>query len=187
MGRAETSPRTAELEVRVATAAELPRRMRADILALCERAYAEDLEAQFRSFVEPVHVVGVLDERVVSHAMWVTRWLAPANADPLRTAYVEAVATEPELQGRGHASLLMRRLIAEIQGFDLAALSPSDAGEGLYQRVGFEVWRGPLFIRTAHGLEATPDERVMVRRLPRTPRLDLDAALSAEWRDGEVW
>ena len=43
-------------------------------------------------------------------------------------------------------------------------------------------------IRTAGGLEATPDETVMILRLPGTPTdLDLDAALSAEWRRGEPW
>jgi hypothetical protein len=34
----------------------------------------------------------------------------------------------------------------------------------------------------------TPDEQVMVLRLPRTPAgLSLDAPLSAEWREGEFW
>jgi aminoglycoside 2'-N-acetyltransferase I len=37
------------------------------------------------------------------------------------------------------------------------------------------------------GVLGTPDEQVMVLRLPRTPLLDLDAALTAEWRPGELW
>ena len=37
-------------------------------------------------------------------------------------------------------------------------------------------------------LQPTPDETVMILRLPRTPPdLDLDAPLSAEWRRGELW
>ena len=33
----------------------------------------------------------------------------------------------------------------------------------------------------------TPEEQVMVLRLPKTPPLDLELPLSAEWREGEVW
>jgi hypothetical protein len=29
--------------------------------------------------------------------------------------------------------------------------------------------------------------KVMILRLPCTPPLDLDAPLSAEWREGELW
>lgn len=54
-------------------------------------------------------------------------------------------------------------------------------------RLGWETWRGPLFIRTADGLLPTPDEDVMIRRLPRTPALDVTQSLSAEWRQGELW
>jgi len=34
---------------------------------------------------------------------------------------------------------------------------------------------------------ATPDEEVMVLRLPGSPLLDLDASLAVDWRPGEVW
>lgn len=79
----------------------------------------------------------------------------------------------------------MRALQAQILDFDLAALSPFD--ERWYARLGWETWRGPLSIRTATGLLPTPDEQVMTLRLPRTPALDLDAPLSAEWRELESW
>jgi hypothetical protein len=79
----------------------------------------------------------------------------------------------------------MRRLQESIVDFDIGALSPADYG--IYTRLGWELWRGPLFTRTDNGLLATPDEEVMIFRLPRTPALDLDARLSVEWRSGEVW
>jgi aminoglycoside 2'-N-acetyltransferase I len=103
----------------------------------------------------------------------------------LRTAYVEAVATEPGLQGQGLASAIMRRLASCITDYDFAALSP--AQPGLYRKVGWEFWRGPLFIRTADGLLPTPDESIMCLALPKTPPLDWTLPLSAEWREGEVW
>jgi aminoglycoside 2'-N-acetyltransferase I len=57
-----------------------------------------------------------------------------------------------------------------------------------YERLGWELWRGPLFIRTEKGLIPSPtDEEVMIFRLPETPDLDLTAPLSVEWREGEAW
>lgn len=114
----------------------------------------------------------------------VTRWLQPAGHPPLRTAYIEAVATEKAYRGRGLATELMRRVAVAIQPFDLGGLSPSDAN--FYARFGWQLWEGPLFIRKGTELLATPEEQVMILRLPGTPKLDLTTALSAEWREGEV-
>lgn len=157
-----------------------------EIRDLCTEAYAEDFSHAFELLGPGVHVIGRLDGLIVSHAMWVDRELRVGNGATLRTAYVEAVATRPAFQRRGFGTEMLRRLANEIRGYDLGALSPSD--ERFYARLGWEPWRGPLFIRTATGLEATPDERVMILRLEKTPDgLDLDASLSAEWRPGELW
>ena len=57
-----------------------------------------------------------------------------------------------------------------------------------YERLGWELWRGRLGIRTLQGIESTPeDEEVMIMRLGKTPELDLKAFLTAEWRKGELW
>ena len=160
---------------------------REEVFALCERAYLQDLRAIPGSFDNPQHVLGIDAGAVVSHALWITRWLAPGNSAPLRTAYVEWVATDPAHQRRGHASAVMQTLIGAMSDFQLAALSTSDQGESLYRRLGWERWRGPLFIRTAQGLLETLDEMVMIHRLPTTPALSLDDSLSAEWREGELW
>jgi Predicted acetyltransferase involved in intracellular survival and related acetyltransferases len=131
-------------------------------------------------------VLGRFDGHLVSHALWVTRYLQAGHGPLLRTAYVEAVATDPDYQRRGFATAVMQRLAAEVKDFELAALSPSDPA--FYARLGWQLWRGPLFIRTEDGLLASPDEeQVMILRLPRTPLLDLDMPLSAEWRQGELW
>lgn len=123
----------------------------------------------------------------MSHAAWVTRWLAPGARAPLRTAYVEAVATDPAHQRRGYASAVLQRLIREVAGFDLAALCPSDEGQWLYGRLGWVPWLGPLSIRGGSGPIATPEESIMIHRLPGSPPLDLNDPLSAEWRPGELW
>ncbi len=159
---------------------------RAAIVDLCSRAYQEDYEPYMKTFRDPVHLLGWLAGELVSHALWITRWLQIQGGPLWRTAYVEAVATAEACRGRGFASAVMQRLAREIVAFDIGALSPADTT--LYARLGWEYWQGPLFTRTAAGWQPDPpDERVMILRLPNTPALDLHAPLSVEWREGEVW
>lgn len=132
------------------------------------------------------HLLGWDDCTLMSHLMWVTRWLRPGDGPLLRTAYIELVATAPAAQRRGHATALLEHFPSQVADFDIAALAP--ATESLYTRLGWQYWRGPLGVRTAHGLVPTPDERIMVLQLPGTPVLDLELPLSVEWRRGdEVW
>jgi len=156
------------------------------IVAFCNRAFEEDLEGLLSAFADPTHVLGYLDGMLVSHALWVTRWLRADNGPLLRTAYVEAVATEQAFRGLGYAAAIMKRVEEEIQGYELGGLSPFSAA--YYERLGWEQWRGPLYIRTETGLVPTPnDGQVMILRLPKTPAVDINVSLSAEWREGEVW
>jgi aminoglycoside 2'-N-acetyltransferase I len=172
--------------IEVINSQALPASTLRDICDLCTEAYEEDFCAYLEFLDSGVHVVGRLDGAIVSHAMWVTRALEVDGRSPLRTAYVEAVATTPAYQRRGFASAILTRLAAEIGDFDLGALSPSEPS--FYARLGWESWRGPRFIRTDDGLQPTPGESVMILRLPRTPiDLDLNASVSAEWRPGELW
>jgi aminoglycoside 2'-N-acetyltransferase I len=174
-------------EIHVRSPAELSAQARDDILALCDRAYGEDLRTAFDEFVEPVHVLATVEGTVVSHALWVTRWLAPGGRAPLRTAYVDAVATDPLHERRGFASAVMRTLVSRVATFQLAALSPSDRGRTLYSHLGWETWIGPLSIRRGADVIETPDESVMIYRLAGTPPLNLAEPLSGEWRPGELW
>lgn len=157
------------------------------VLQLCSTVYKEPL-APFEPWAEAAgHVLGYLDGELVSHAMWVDRWLQPAGLPRLCTAYVEAVATLQPYQQRGFGTAVMQRLQAEINDYDLGGLSENPDFRSWYQRLGWESWQGPLLIRSEQGLSPTPDEHCMILRLPRTPLLDLAATLSAEWRTGELW
>ncbi len=186
------------LTLKIIGARELTPALRAKIHDLCQRAYQEDLEPLFNAYAGATHFVAFLDDTPVSHAMTVTRWLQPGDRPPLRTAYVELVATEPGFQGRGFATAILERLGRAIAtDYDLGALCPADTR--MYHRLGWEYWQGPLFIRPpgerhsetgspSSALIPTPEERVMILRLPRTPPLDLTRPLSAEWRaGGELW
>ena len=175
------------LTTRVVNQASLSKAERSAIIALCTLAFEEYFGGLFDAFAGATHVLGYHGGALVSHAMWVTRWLAPGELDPLRTAYVEAVATHPHHQRRGFATRVMQALAAGIRSFELGALCPNQDVIGLYRQLGWEAWQGPLFIRTERGLMPTADEVVLILRLPQTPPLDLEASLSAEWREGELW
>lgn len=157
----------------------------ASIYRLCDLAYGCPTRPLFESLSSGDHLLASRGAVLVSHLMWVTRWLQPEGQPPLRTAYVEMVATQPSEQGRGYATGLLEAAVPFWADYELAALCP--ATERLYQRLGWRFWRGLLFARKAGGLVPTPEERVMILPLAKTPTLDLDLPLSVEWRPGDVW
>lgn len=158
---------------------------RAEIIGLCTLAYAEDFSDFFEVLPNSTHLLARLEGELVSHAAWVTRWLQPEGGPMLTTAFVEAVATAPAHRHKGFASAVLREVASRITEYDLGALSPSDAA--FYERLGWELWRGPLGIRTDRGVQPTPGEEAMILRLERTPPLDLDRGLTAEWRVADLW
>jgi len=169
----------------VTPAERLTLAQKAEIISLCSAAYEENFDNLFETLPSSTHVLACLNGEFVSHAAWVTRWLQPDEGGVLRTAYVEAVATAPAYQRRGFATAVMREVQAHIGDYDVGGLSPFAVA--FYERFGWELWRGPLAIRTEDGLLPTPDEEVMILRLEHTPSLDVHAQLTAEWRSGELW
>lgn len=134
-----------------------------------------------------LHFVVELAGNVVAHASVVEREIQVAGR-PLRTGYVEAVATAPERQGTGVGSLLMREVTAHIRtAFELGALGTGR--HGFYERLGWQTWKGPTSVRTPDGTTSTSDEdgHVLVLPTPTSPPLDLTAAISCDWRQGDVW
>jgi aminoglycoside 2'-N-acetyltransferase I len=160
---------------------------RDDIVTLCTSAYGIDFGPIIDSYgADITHVLLRENNSLISHALWVTRWLQTGSGTRLCTAYVEAVATEPAKRGRGYASVVMQKIKGEISQFEIGGLSPSD--HRFYTRLGWELWRGPLFIRQGNNLLKAPEnDRAMILRLPNTPALDLFDSLSVEWREGEAW
>ena len=83
----------------------------------------------------------------------------------------------------------MSRTRSEIDSSELFELAALCAGPvAFYEKLGWQLWRGDLFVRTPTGLTRTQEEEgVMIFPMPRSPALDLDSALSVEWRPGEFW
>ncbi len=134
-----------------------------------------------------LHFVLDLDGEIVALASVVQRELH-VDGRPLRTGYVEAVATAPDRQGRGLGSIVMGDATAWIrERFELGALGTGR--HSFYERLGWLRWKGPTAVRTPGGTRPTPDEDgdILVLLTPSSPRLDLAAAISCEWRPGDVW
>lgn len=134
-----------------------------------------------------IHVVLEIDGRIVSHAAVVEREIHVADR-PLRTGYVEAVATDRAHGGQGHGTLVMREASDYIRaGFELGALGTG--AHHFYERLGWVTWRGPAFVRTREGPVRTPEDEgfILVLPTPSSRDLDLGAPISCDWRPGDVW
>lgn len=132
------------------------------------------------------HFLGYLGTELVSHAVVTTRWAQPDGFRELKTAFVDAVSTHPDHQLRGYSSAVMRGLAAGIDDCEIGCLQTDR--ETFYERLGWEVWRGPLAGRGDEGLIPTPDQRgVMVLRLPKTPPLDVTKLLTIERQPKRIW
>ncbi len=163
------------------------------IRALMEVAFGlEDEEERFseddwQHALGGSHFVAEVAGRIVSHAAVVQRTLHVARV-PVRTGYVEAVATAPSEQGRGYGTEVMRAVNELIErSFDLGILGTGS--QGFYERLGWRVWQGPSSALTAGGEIATPDDDgyIMYLLTPTSPPLDANSPIACEWRPGDVW
>lgn len=149
-----------------------------------DEAFTED---DWQHAIGGRHFVLEIGGRIVAHASVVERVIRVAR-QPLRTGYVEAVATEAEHQGQGLGSRLMEEVDRYIrEDFELGVLGTGR--HHFYERLGWRTWRGPSSVLTAEGSRPTPDEDgyILVLATPHSPPLDLDDAISCEWRPGDVW
>jgi aminoglycoside 2'-N-acetyltransferase I len=182
------SPHANDVEVRTIPTEELSAERRSEIIRVCIAAHDnEDFENLFTYIPSGGrHFLAYRGSELLSHAVVTTRWAQPEGHPVLRTAYVDAVSTLPDAQGRGFASATMRALAAGIDDYEIAGLETQR--ETFYERLGWEIWRGPLAGRTEDGLIPTPDVRsVMVLRLPRTPAIDLDLGMTIERQAERIW
>lgn len=164
----------------------------AQIRALMAIAFGDDPEERFGDTdwdhaLGGTHVILEVDGVIVAHASVVERWIE-IGGRPLRTGYVEAVATEPARQGTGLGTRLMTEIGTIIRDrFELGLLGTGR--HHFYERLGWRTWRGPSGWKGTDGIHWTPDDDgfLLVLETPRTPKLDQEAPILCEWRAGDVW
>lgn len=162
------------------------------IRALMSSAFGDDEDERFtgedwQHSIGGTHFVLDIDGLLVTHASVVEREIH-VDGRPLRTGYVEAVATAPDREGAGFGSIVMTDVTTFIRDrFELGMLGTGR--HHFYERLGWFVWAGQAFVRTAAGLRRTPDEEgdLLVLRTATTPALDDGAPISCDWRPGDVW
>lgn len=133
------------------------------------------------------HLVIYEEGVLASHAAVIERVIEVAGRR-FRTGYVEGVGTSPALQSRGLGSIAMGAANDYIRShFELGALG-TDAHR-FYERLGWERWLGPTYVRRGTGLERTAeeDDGIMVLRFGPSRDARLDASISCEERPGEDW
>jgi aminoglycoside 2'-N-acetyltransferase I len=124
---------------------------------------------------------------LVAHGAVVQRRLLYRGA-ALRCGYIEAVAVREDWRGQGLAIAILDACEQVIRGgYQLGALSSSDRGRRLYTLRGWLPWRGPTSVLAPSGPTRTPDDDSSVFVLPVGINLDETAALTCDWRDGDVW
>lgn len=175
------------LEILCRSTAELGQTGLASIRALMNATFGERFDDHdWDHTLGGDHILGHRDGELVAHASVVPRTLW-CGQQPRHTGYVEAVAVDPVHQRRGFGSAVMAEAERVIRHrYELGALCAGDDAQRLYRRLGWVVWHGPSFVATAAGRVATPAEDGYILVLPQ-PGLDLAAAITCDWRDGDVW
>jgi aminoglycoside 2'-N-acetyltransferase I len=163
-----------------------------ELRTLCERAWAarggEFTATDWQAALGGTHFLVADAGAVAAHAAVVDRTLE-CDGRPLRTGYVEAVATLPERQGQGLASAVMRAVAAFVdERYELGALDT--ARPGFYERLGWVRWPGRTGVRRPEGVRLTPDEdgKVLLRACGTPLDLRADGLLVCDGRrPGDPW
>ena len=162
--------------------------LRSAVIDLCIAAHDDEEFKNLFTYIPSGgrHFLAYRGSQLVSHAVVTTRWVQPEGHEVLKTAFVDAVSTLPTSQGLGYGSATLRRLATEIDDYEIGCLQTDRVS--FYDRLGWELWRGPLAGRGEDGLIPTPNQRgVMVLRLPNTPPLDFEKLLTIEPQPFRIW
>ncbi len=174
--------------VTIVTTEELSGADLAAIRALMAAAFDDFSDDDWAHALGGWHALIRADGQVVAHGSVVERLIRIGDT-AVRAGYVEAVGVAPDRQRAGLGTAVMAALGDVIRReFGLGVLS---SGEwSFYERLGWERWQGPSFVREADGtLVRTPDDDdgLMVLRCGLEPAIDLTAPISCDRRPGDPW
>ncbi|HHP4767201.1 TPA: GNAT family N-acetyltransferase, partial [Acinetobacter baumannii] len=98
------------MQFKIIAAQDLDRNQRHQIAELCFSAFDEDPWTQYAFMQKAIHVVGILNNQIISHALWTDRVFTINGSSDVKTAYVEYVTTGYTMRGKGIASQLLKYL-----------------------------------------------------------------------------
>jgi aminoglycoside 2'-N-acetyltransferase I len=157
------------------------------VIAAFSGGEIEFTDADWENALGGMHALISHHGALIGHAAVVQRRLLYRDS-ALRCGYVEGVAVREDWRGKGLAGALMDAVEQVIRGgYQLGALSASEAGRNLYTSRGWLPWRGPTSVLAPTGIQRTPDDDASIFVLPISVELDTNATLTCDWRDGDVW
>jgi aminoglycoside 2'-N-acetyltransferase I len=149
---------------------------------LCDASFTDFGDADWEHALGGMHAL-VHEAVLVAHGSVVMRRMLHGGR-ALRCGYVEAVAVDPDHRRQGLGDQVMAALEELAPAYDLLALCSSRQGRVLYESRGWSLWRGPTSALTPDGVRPTPDEDSIY---VLGPGLDLDAPITCDWREGDLW
>jgi aminoglycoside 2'-N-acetyltransferase I len=138
------------------------------------------------------HVIARDRGMIAAHASVVPRMLyfsAEVDSWPdaivREVGYVESVAVESRLRGRGLGSEVLNTINQLVRNqFGFGALATSS--HPFYERAGWRRWAGPTYVyRRGEVIRTLGGEQWLMVLAPADTTLT--AAIACEWRDGDLW
>lgn len=176
-------------EITVVDSADVDDDLRARLRLLWSRAFGDRFDDHDADHAYGgVHVIAMADGCPVGHASAVPRRICFDRGAWQTIGYVEAVATDPDHQGRGLGRDVMLRLHDEIAHRWPVAMLSTGRARGFYERLGWECCRGISSTRTAAGI--VPDDEhggLMILRRDESAAPDLTVEVTCEDRAGDAW
>jgi aminoglycoside 2'-N-acetyltransferase I len=159
-----------------------------DARRVCDEAFGGQFsEADWEHTHGGWRVVVLRGSTVLAHAAVVPRHIE-FGGRALRAGYLEGVAVRPARQASGLGTQVAKAATDHVrQAYDVGVLSTGQPG--FYERLGWERWLGPSWVRDGASLRRTPDEDdgLLVLRVGPSAQLRLDACIVCEARAGDDW
>lgn len=134
-----------------------------------------------------LHAIVRDGDTIIGHAAVVQRRLAHLGR-ALRAGGVEAVAVHSDHRRDGLGDELLDAVESVIvRAYDLGVLKATEIGMPFYRNRGWEPWRGTLHAFTPDGITHQPDVEGAVLVFGAGDDIDLDADLTCDWRNGDLW
>ena len=169
---------------------DLTDELKEEIISVCNAAFPEPFD-KLMDFIPPdgIHVTGYTSKgQMASHVLITKRNFVIGDNLNLKCAYIDAVATHPDHQGKGFGSQAMNKAMKTASGdFDIGGLSTFI--HRWYGKLGWKEWKGSLFLNKEGEIIPTPeiDGVVMIYEFEKTPPINVHSSLTACWRPGGGW